>query len=83
MQRRRMAIALLAAAWLLSGCVVVEDGEVGVSKSFGSISDEPVRQGVALQFPVVRTVTRWNIKLQEIKKKKQGIGGGRGGTKSH
>ena len=64
-------IALLAVAVLATGCVVIEDGEVGVSKSFGSISDEPVLQGVALQFPVVRTVTAWNIKLQEIKETAQ------------
>ncbi len=63
--------ALLAVALLATGCVVIEDGEVGVSKSFGSISDEPVLQGVALQFPVVRTVTAWNIKLQEIKETAQ------------
>jgi regulator of protease activity HflC (stomatin/prohibitin superfamily) len=64
-------IALLALAALATGCVVIEDGEVGVSKSFGSISDEPVGQGVALQFPVVRTVTAWNVKLQEIKETAQ------------
>ena len=52
---------------MLPGCVVIEDGEVGVKKSFGSISDEPVGQGVTIQIPVVRTVTPWNIKLQEIK----------------
>ncbi len=63
--------ALLAVAVLATGCVVIEDGEVGVSKSFGSISDDPVLQGVALQFPVVRTVTAWNIKLQEIKETAQ------------
>ena len=58
---------LLACAALLSGCIVIEDGEVGVQKSFGSISDEPVGPGVVIQFPVVRTVTPWNIKLQEVK----------------
>ena len=58
---------LLACAALLSGCIVIEDGEVGVQKSFGTISDEPVGPGVVIQFPVVRTVTPWNIKLQEVK----------------
>jgi regulator of protease activity HflC (stomatin/prohibitin superfamily) len=71
MNRQYVVIVLLALAALLAGCVVIEDGEVGVSKSFGSISDEPVMQGVALQFPVVRTVTPWNIKLQEIKETAQ------------
>jgi regulator of protease activity HflC (stomatin/prohibitin superfamily) len=59
--------ALLIAAMSTSACVVIEDGEVGVSKSFGRISDEPVGRGVALQFPVVRTVETWNVKLQELK----------------
>jgi regulator of protease activity HflC (stomatin/prohibitin superfamily) len=71
MHRGYTAIVLLACVLLLAGCVVIEDGEVGVSKRFGSISDEPVLQGIALQFPVVRTVTPWNIKLQEIKETAQ------------
>ena len=65
------AIALLAVAALATGCVIIEDGEVGVSKSFGSISDQVVLQGVALQFPVVRAVTAWNVKLQELKETAQ------------
>ena len=71
MNRQYVVIVLLVLAAFVSGCVVIEDGEVGVSKSFGSISDAPVLQGVALQFPVVRTVTPWNIKLQEIKETAQ------------
>ena len=71
MHRQYVVIVLIVLAAFFSGCVVIEDGEVGVSKSFGSISDEPVMQGIALQFPVVRTVTPWNIKLQEIKEAAQ------------
>lgn len=67
MRSRTLALGLAVCAWGLVGCVVVEDGEVGVQKSFGVISDQPVGQGIAFQVPVVRTVTRWNIKLQEIK----------------
>ncbi|MFQ5416151.1 MAG: prohibitin family protein [Myxococcota bacterium] len=66
-----IALGLFAALTLVSGCVVIEDGEVGVTKSFGSISDDPVEQGVALQFPVVRTIETWNIKLQELKETAQ------------
>ena len=66
-----VALALMAALTLISGCVVIEDGQVGVSKSFGSINDEPVGQGVVLQFPVVRTVETWNTKLQELKETAQ------------
>lgn len=65
--------ALAAVAFLggSAACTVVEDGEVGVTKSFGTIADEPIKQGLALVFPVVREVEVWNIKLQEIKEKAQ------------
>jgi regulator of protease activity HflC (stomatin/prohibitin superfamily) len=64
----RTTLKLICGALLLvlltTGCVVIEDGEVGVSKSFGEISDEPVGQGIVIQVPVVRTVETWNVKLQ-------------------
>ena len=60
------ATALIAALVLSQGCVVIEDGEVGVSKSFGSISDEPVGQGIALQFPVVRQVEGAKVGLTHV-----------------
>ena len=66
-----VAMTLMAVLVLVSGCVVIEDGQVGVSKSFGSIKDEPVGQGLVLQFPVVRTVETWNTKLQELKETAQ------------
>jgi regulator of protease activity HflC (stomatin/prohibitin superfamily) len=50
-----------------TACVIVEDGEVGVSKSFGSIGDTPVPQGVTFVIPVARQVETWNVKLQEFK----------------
>ena len=61
------ALLVLILALALPACVIIEDGEVGVKKSFGSISDEPVGQGPVIQIPIVRTVETWNIKLQEIK----------------
>jgi regulator of protease activity HflC (stomatin/prohibitin superfamily) len=64
-------VVLGVVALFASACVVIEDGEVGVSKSFGAISDTPVGQGIALQFPVVRTVETWNVKLQELKETAQ------------
>jgi regulator of protease activity HflC (stomatin/prohibitin superfamily) len=71
MHRKALWFVFLLAALLASGCVVIEDGEVGVSKSFGSISDEPVAQGIVIQVPVVRTVETWNVKLQELKETAQ------------
>lgn len=58
---------LVSLTVLLSACVVIEDGEVGVSKSFGVINDEPVGQGVSFVLPVARTIETWNVKLQERK----------------
>jgi regulator of protease activity HflC (stomatin/prohibitin superfamily) len=66
-----LALGLLLAVTMTSGCVVIEDGEVGVTKSFGAIADEPIGKGVALQFPVVRTIETWNVKLQELKETAQ------------
>ena len=62
-----LTILTLFVALGVTSCRVIEDGEVGVTKSFGSISDEPVGQGVALVFPVMREIEVWNIKLQELK----------------
>jgi regulator of protease activity HflC (stomatin/prohibitin superfamily) len=67
MNRSTKSVALVAVALFASACVVIEDGEVGVSKSFGSIADDPVGQGIVIQVPVVRTVETWNVKLQELK----------------
>jgi regulator of protease activity HflC (stomatin/prohibitin superfamily) len=70
-RRQGLLVLLVAVALATSACVVIEDGEVGVSKSFGSISDEPVSQGIVIQVPVVRTVETWNVKLQEVKETAQ------------
>ncbi len=60
-------IALAVMALSTSACVVIEDGEVGVAKSFCAIADEPLSQGLTYVIPVARQVERWNIKLQELK----------------
>jgi regulator of protease activity HflC (stomatin/prohibitin superfamily) len=66
--KRIATLALLGfIAATATACVIVEDGEVGVSKSFGAINDEPVGQGMALVVPVARQIERWNVKLQELK----------------
>ena len=67
MNRRWMVVALFTLLLSNSACVVIEDGEVGVSKSFGAISDEVVPQGVTFQVPIARQIETWNVKLQEIK----------------
>ncbi|MCP5065218.1 MAG: prohibitin family protein [bacterium] len=67
MQRKTTTLLLAALLLVLPACVVIEDGEVGVMKSFGSIADEPVPQGVTFVLPVARQLETWNIKLQERK----------------
>ncbi len=64
MKRRSAAVLIISMTWFTTACVVIEDGEVGVSKSFGKISDEPLPAGVAFVAPVIRMVETWNVKLQ-------------------
>ena len=64
MKQSRAIALILVLAFLQTACVVIEDGEVGVSKSFGAISDQPVPQGVAFVVPVARQIETWNVKLQ-------------------
>jgi regulator of protease activity HflC (stomatin/prohibitin superfamily) len=71
MHRTASIILVVLLGLFGTACVVIEDGEVGVSKSFGSISDEPVGQGVVIQVPVVRIVETWDVKLQELKETAQ------------
>lgn len=49
---------------IFSGCVVVEDGEIGVSKRFGKISDTPLEPGPYVVVPVVREIETWDVKTQ-------------------
>ena len=67
MSRTALLAALVSLSLTTTACTVVEDGFVGVSKSFGAISDEPVPQGVTFVIPVARQIEQWNVKLQELK----------------
>lgn len=60
----RSILLLAAAVATLSGCVVVEDGTVGVSKSFGRIAETALQPGPYMHIPVMREVEVWNIKTQ-------------------
>lgn len=51
----------------LTGCAVVEDGQVGIRKSMGKIEDQPLSTGVQANVPFFAEVEIWNTKLQEIK----------------
>lgn len=66
-KRIQLTLALTLIVLTQAACVVIEDGEVGISKSFGEIGVEPVPQGVAFVVPVARQIETWNVKLQELK----------------
>ena len=59
-----VVIIMLLTGVLFSGCVEVEDGTVGVSKSFGKINDESLSPSLYANVPVIREVEVWNIKTQ-------------------
>jgi regulator of protease activity HflC (stomatin/prohibitin superfamily) len=67
MNRLTTAMAAIALAFAGTACTIIEDGQVGVLKTFGSIADEPVGRGPTLVFPVVRQIEKWNIKRQDLK----------------
>ena len=67
MNRLATAMAAIALAFAGTACTIIEDGEVGVLKTFGKIADEPVGRGPTLVFPIVRQIERWNIKRQDLK----------------
>jgi regulator of protease activity HflC (stomatin/prohibitin superfamily) len=71
MKRRSVAVLIVSMTGFTTACVVIEDGEVGVTKSFGAIRDEPLPAGVAFVAPVLRQVETWNVKLQELKETAQ------------
>jgi regulator of protease activity HflC (stomatin/prohibitin superfamily) len=62
--RLARALLLLGLLMVLSGCVVVEDGTIGVSKSFGEISDVELKPGVYANVPIIREIEVWNVKTQ-------------------
>jgi regulator of protease activity HflC (stomatin/prohibitin superfamily) len=56
--------ALLLLASTLSACVVIEDGQMGVSKSFGKIAEDALPSGAYFSVPIFREIEPWNIKTQ-------------------
>ncbi len=64
----RTLIPMLCLAFVMSasGCTVVEDGQVGVRKSLGKISDQPVATGVRLNVPFLAATEVWSTKIHEL-----------------
>jgi prohibitin 1 len=64
-----MKLLVFISTLTLCNCTIIENGEVGVKKSFGKISDQPEHQGMLLSIPIVQEIERWNTKLQEIQER--------------
>jgi prohibitin 1 len=67
LKQSKLVVSALVLTFLSTSCVVIDDGEVGVIKRFGTIADEPVGSGLTLVAPVMREIEIWNTKLQEVK----------------
>jgi len=65
--RRISTIAVvIVLGMVLSGCQIVDDGQLGVSKSFGKINPEALQPGPYVFIPVIREVEVWNTKTQSF-----------------
>ena len=68
---RPLLVAFVSLLSVGCGCALVDSGQVGVSYSLGKIDPEPLAPGVYFSFPVIRYVSRWNVKTQEHKEQTQ------------
>jgi regulator of protease activity HflC (stomatin/prohibitin superfamily) len=63
---RILLISVLAfLTFFSSACRVVQDGEAGLSKSFGKIADEVLLPGAYFFVPAAREIEIWDIKTQK------------------
>lgn len=53
---------LLVFAFLISGCAIVESGNVGIVSSFGKVQAEPIEPGISLVFPPLREINQLSIR---------------------
>ena len=61
-------ISLFVLIFGFSACQVIDDGMIGVSKSFGKISEETLKPGVHWYVPVVREIETWDLKTRKLNK---------------
>ena len=64
--KKGLLLALLLTT--LSGCIVIEEGFVGVRKQFGKIAEKPLKAGVHLFVPIANEVELWDVKTQRKQK---------------
>ena len=64
----KKALLLAFLVTTLSGCIIVEEGFMGVKKQFGEIAEKPVGAGVHMYVPVVNEIELWDVKTQRKQK---------------
>jgi regulator of protease activity HflC (stomatin/prohibitin superfamily) len=50
----------------LFGWVIIEDGQVGVKKVLGHISDSPVPSGLHFYWPIISSIENWDTKTKSL-----------------
>jgi prohibitin 1 len=66
---RSLGLGVIALALLLygiGGCRIIQDGEVGVRRTLGKISESPMQAGIRWAPPLISVIERWDIKTQEL-----------------
>ena len=61
-----ITVFIFALALLFSSLKVIDDGQVGVKKTLGKISNDEVTPGLKVILPIVQSIEIYNIKTQEI-----------------
>jgi regulator of protease activity HflC (stomatin/prohibitin superfamily) len=63
-QRVLPLLVLILSLGSLPGCKVVEDGELGIKKSFGKISPKALQPGLHWNIFIANEVEKWDVKTQ-------------------
>lgn len=60
-----LAVVILLGLYIFAGVTVIQDGQVGVRRTLGKISDKSVDAGVRWVAPIFSQIEVWDIKTQE------------------
>lgn len=62
----QFAAFLLVAAFILPGCAVVREGEVGVKRTLGKFQETPIDQGVVVYNPFITTIQKVSTQTENL-----------------
>jgi len=57
-------LTILLAVLFLNACKIIEEGNVGIKKTFGKVHEETLSPGVHLYAPGIHVIEPWDIKTQ-------------------